>query len=287
MQDKPKPSSNQLPKEEINNIHKPLIDYSTLPVIQHAVSRLSPTLDEKFDISVIQRICVLARNQVTKERVLSSIRKDGIDPTTIPEQGNALSLLVNDDQVKRIQTCAAWIAQSAMDPINKDGIFVTQTQKVREVVNRKTIVNTIKHDVFDKPKAFELMSVKLSILRANAELYASIAQSLSKTPGLTLDEYEKKASEEFAARAPLYLKRVQELYYPDADAYHLTQYDNGNYNFYTDNGYRVIRNEGNVYLTFRGINWLAHGEIMGKEYFIKTGDLYNSENSNNEGTRKE
>ncbi len=245
---------------------KKLIAFPALPVIENAVSQLAPQINAQFDLSVIQRICVLARGEVSKERILESIKQDGMDPATIPSQGHALSLLVNDDQSKRAQLCAAWLALGADRAPAPDEITLLQTRKIQEKGHSKVKERTVTENVLSKYKVTEILAVKLSVLRANAEIYALIASELEDDPGLSLEAYTRTASRKFTALAPYYLKRIQELYAPQLASYHLTLLNSGEYSYYTDGGYEFSRTVSGALLTYRGINWLGRGQIMGKNY---------------------
>ncbi len=248
---------------------KVLIDFPALTVIENTVAQLAPKLDAQFDISVIQRICLLARGEVSKEKVIESIKQEGLlDPATIPAQNHPLSLLVNDDQKKRAEVCAAWLTNWATRVPSKDEITIQKTRKTQKKEQNKEEERTETESVLSNDKIAETLAIKLSILRANAEIYAFIASELEKTPGLSLEEYTRAVRKTFSALSPFYLKRIQELYSPDPNSYHLTQLSTGDYTFYTDGGYNFSRDGGNALLTYRGINWLGRGDIMGKDYKI-------------------
>ncbi|MCS3431643.1 hypothetical protein [Klebsiella sp. BIGb0407] len=248
---------------------KIVIDFPALTIIENTVAQLAPKLNNQFDISVIQRICLLARGEVSKERVIESIKRDGhFDPAKIPAQDHPLSLLVNDDQEKRAEMCAAWLASWAARIPDEDEITVQKTRKIEEKGQNKGKERTVTENVLSNDKVAEVLAVKLSVLRANAEIYAFIASELEKMPGLTLEEYARAAGKTFSALSPYYLKRVQELYSPEPGSYHLTQLGTRGYAFNTDGGYYFSRDGGNALLTYRGINWLGRGDIMGKDYKI-------------------
>lgn len=244
---------------------KTLINFPALTVIENTVSQLVPRLDAQFDISVIQRICLLARGEVSKERIIESIKQDGLlDPATIPAHDHPLSLLVNDDQKKRAVVCAAWLASWATKAPSEDEVTIQKTRKIQEKGKDRMVTE----NVLSNAKISEILAVKLSILRANAEIYAFIASELEKMPGLSLEEYARTAGKTFSALSPFYLKRIQELYSPEPDSYHLTQLSARGYVFNTDGGYNFSRDGGNALLTYRGIDWLGRGYIMGKDYKI-------------------
>lgn len=248
---------------------KILIDFPALTIIENTVSQLAPKLDTQFDISVIQRICLLARGEVSKERVIESIKQEGLlDPASLPAEGHPLSLLVNDDQKKRAEVCAAWLASWAARAPSEDEVTVQKTRKIQEKEQNKGKERTVTESVLSNEKTADILAIKLSALRANAEIYAFIASELEKTPGLSLEEYARAAGKTFSTLSPFYLKRVQELYSPEPNSYHLTQLSARDYAFNTEGGYSFSRDGGNALLTYRGINWLGRGYIMGKDYKI-------------------
>jgi len=267
--DKPAQKSSVEPAVTPPAAEKTLIDFPALTVIENTVSQLVPKLDDQFDISVIQRICLLARGEVSKEKIIESIKKDGLlDPATIPAQDHPLSLLVNDDQKKRAEVCAAWLASWAARPPSEDEITIQKTRRIQEKGQEKGKERTVTESVLSSDKVAEILAIKLSILRTNAEIYAFIAGELEKTPGLSLEEYTRTVGKTFSALSPFYLKRVQELYSPEPNSYHLTQLSAGGYAFHTDGGFNFSRDGGNALLSYRGINWLGRGDIMGKDYKV-------------------
>lgn len=151
---------------------------------------------------------------------------------------------------------------------SEDEVTIQKTRKIEEKGQNKGKERTVTENVLSNAKVAEILAIKLSILRANAEIYALIASELEKTPELTLEEYAHAVSKKFSALSPFYLKRIQELYSPEPNSYHLTQLGSRDYAFNTDGGYRFSRDGGNALLTYRGINWLGHGDIMGKDYKI-------------------
>lgn len=69
---------------------------------------MAPQLKGDVDIAAIQKICMLARGEVTKAVVKESLKRDGIKLAPIPQSGSPMSLLINDDNKGRQTMCAAY-----------------------------------------------------------------------------------------------------------------------------------------------------------------------------------
>ncbi|MFE8047421.1 MULTISPECIES: hypothetical protein [Brenneria] len=242
-----------------------LLTIPALPVIQNTIKSMSPQITESFDLSMIQRICLLARGEATKEQVRISLEKDGINPATIPVRGHALSPLVNDDQYSRQLLCATYIASSILMPLDSEEITVKTPREIKEKKDKKTVYD----NVINNDKLMSVLAVKTSIARTNAEYFALIAVTLEKQPGLSLEAYTIEVKKKFSALASHYLKRVQSLYSPSAKGYKLISLNEGDYTFNTDGGYTFSRDHSGALLTYDGINWLGKGEIMGEKYALQ------------------
>ncbi|PKH22374.1 hypothetical protein CIG19_13815 [Enterobacterales bacterium CwR94] len=245
-----------------------LIPMPALPIIQNTLRQMAPTLQGEFDLSVIQRICLLARGEVTLERVRHSLINDGVDPDSIPMQGHPLSYLVNQDQAGRQTLCAAWLANSVTLPLDRNEFVEKRPREIIEKENKKTLTKTLWDETIVEEQLNTVLASKMSLLRANAEFYALIANELAQKRGQTLDQYAAEVKSTFAAAAPYYLKRVQEHFSPSAKGYQLTAYQQGNYAFTTDGGYHFARDAHETLLTYGGMNWLGKGEIMGEKYVL-------------------
>lgn len=264
-----------------------LIDVPALPVIQSAITQISVKMTENYDPATIQLICSLARSEITKEQAIQLLNRDGVDLSTVQSEGSKYSLLVNNDQKRRQQVCAVWIAANVVKPLTEDEMIEPQKNDVKESENDKKKGENSTEKILNKERVSFSLAVKMSILRTNAEFYSLIASGLGKQKGLSLDMYTQKVSTKFFEYAPLYLKRVQELYLPSTDGYQLLRYDSGNYAFQTSGGYAFSRDGAETLLMYQGINWLGRGEIMGKKYFFPVNYFPSTLTKNKtEGTRQ-
>ncbi|WP_236193622.1 hypothetical protein [Pseudomonas faucium] len=243
-----------------------------LPIVQSAVKSMAPKLDATFDESVIQRVCLLARGEVSQEQIWRSLEQDGLKPGAIPANGHPLSMLVNDDQPGRQLACASYVAASVFTPLDP----ADYTVRVPGTVGKAKAGATPDGEAVDNQKLMTLLAVKMSIARANAEYFALIAGALERYDGLPMDDYARSVKSMFDAMAPHYLKRVQALYSPSANGYRLLAVNAQGYRFISDGGYAFTLDGGSVRLTYEGMNWLGMGEILGKRYEVKA-QLFSSE----------
>lgn len=201
-----------------------------LPIVQSAVKSMAPKLDATFDESVIQRVCLLARGEVSQEQIWRSLEQDGLKPGAIPANGHPLSMLVNDDQPGRQLACASYVAASVFTPLDP----ADYTVRVPGAVGKAKAGATPDGEAVDNQKLMTLLAVKMSIARANAEYFALIAGALERYEGLPLDDYARSVKSMFGAMAPHYLKRVQALYSPSANGYRLLAVNAQGYRFISD-----------------------------------------------------
>lgn len=242
-----------------------LLSIPALPMIQNSIKTLVPKLNGQFDLSAVQKICLLAREEMTKDDIAILLNREGIDASQIAPQGAPLSLLVNNDQPARQTLCAAWVASSMLEPFNASEITEQQTRQVKE--KNKTRKVTV--DVIVNNKLQASLATKTAIARTNAEFYALIASRLEAMPGHSLENYTALIKSQFAALAPAYLKRIQELYSPSFAGYQLLSLNKGNVIFSNEDGYRFVYDSEGALLTYGGINWLGKGDILDKQYMLR------------------
>lgn len=244
------------------------VHMAALPLISNTIKTMGPEFKNGFDITSIRDVCRLARGETTKENVRKFLNTRGINPDSIPESGNNLSILINNDDAGRKSLCAAYIASGVESPLDRD-----QFVEKRRVRNPKGKDYSYEEKV-NPAKLSDLLAARLASARVNAEVYSLIASLLAQKKGLTSEEYYRETRDLFIKLSPYYLKRIQVLFTPDLSGYILTSADNkGDYSFVSTGGYTFTRTEASTLLTYRGVDWLGKGNILGYKYWIEVQDI--------------
>lgn len=258
-----------------------------LPLIQEAVSSLSPTFNGRRVPVLVNELCALARNQITQQQADAQLAGLGLPPASLPRTGtDALALLVNGDRAGQATACAAYQAVAAVTPVNLQEVL-------RQVPDRSASHdNAAHHGAGDKATKAEaevakaprwevdlavlnkLLPLRIAQARANAEAFAYIAEQLAATPGLSTDQYRAKARELFSGLAPHYLDKVQQYLPATGTKYELKSLKEGELGFSSDGGvqYLVSASKGLVFAQ-NGQLWYGKGLLMGRDYRVQVAYL--------------
>ncbi|MNZ69762.1 hypothetical protein D3C78_880730 [compost metagenome] len=266
------------------------VSVPALPVIQDAVFSLSPTFNGERNELAMKQICALARGETDQSRVNVFLHQQGIDATKIPAQNSPLSLLVNGDKAAQTAACAAYLATSVLATVDVDEFMHDvrvpvaserpQQQpngKARRSANGKSgkqAAETPAQPEFrvvrqvDQRMLNQVLPIKIAEARANADVFALIAQELQRRPGLTMQEYRQQASELFARLAPTYLKRIREQLPPAGVEYQLVRLDGDGFVFTTTQGARFEYTVDGLRLRQDGIVWYGDGKLLGQDHLL-------------------
>ena len=233
-----------------------------LPIIQGAVMGLVPMVEGQRNDVMMHHVCAMARGESTARQVAETLKKQGIDLSKTPQQGDPLSLLVDPDMSHRTTACAAYIATSTM-VLPKTSEFMVQTiTEHPQGKQSKTLT-------VDPQKLNNFMRVQLAIAKSDADVFALIASQLAQTPGLTLEQYNQQAKNLFVTIAPGYLQRVKELYANDKnDQYALNEYSANGFKFISSSGHLFEYDYNGLNLTYNRIPWYGSGQLLGKTYWL-------------------
>ncbi|SES72844.1 hypothetical protein [Thorsellia anophelis] len=231
------------------------ISYPTYTLITDSIFSLVPNVGKKRDDSMMQLLCQIARDEITKESANKILTDKGFDIELIPETGHNVSLWINNDKAGQKAACAAYIATSLYLPQdNKEFLVKPDDPKSTDI---------------NKEKFAEVMRVRFSIADANAEIFSLIANNLDKN--LTIEEYQAQISKMFTDLAPLFLDRIKTLYSAKAGAMTLVEINGDDYLVIDGEGRKLTFKQGQVDYSVHGVNWLGNGKILGKESFV---DVY-------------
>ncbi|MCE4069296.1 MULTISPECIES: hypothetical protein [Pseudomonas] len=258
------------------------VSVPALPVIQEAVRSLYPTFNGRSAPVLAHQLCSLANGGVTAEQNSAQLKKLGIDPTSLPHQGNdAMALLVNGDTAAQAAACAAYHAVSALAPVNPEEFMrpgaATSPASLSaggagKAASEEASTGAAKAESdarLDNVALSRLMDLRLAQSRANADIFALIAGRLAATPGLIESDYRSRAAKMFAELAPRYLDDLKQQIPPASTRYRLNRLTAEQFSFSSDTGlsYQVSKRDG-VMLTRFGQPWLGRGVILGKNYYL-------------------
>lgn len=269
-----RPAAKQVPGEATVQENAPMpkvgtyyVDMAALPLIQNTIRLMAAQPKGDVDIAAIQKICLLARGEVTKVVVKESLKRDGIKLESIPQSGSNMSLLINDDNKGRQTLCAAYIANNLNSPLDRTQFMEKKAETISD--NNKKKITVYKEQV-NPTRLSDTLATNMAVARANAEVYALIASLLRDEPGLSPEQYSVKAKKIFSELSPYYLLRVRQLYSPDANGYLLTAINKeGDYAFSSSGGYSFTRTDNTILLSYQGVNWLGRGKLLGSDYVLK------------------
>ncbi|QRY78225.1 hypothetical protein JVX91_21905 [Pseudomonas sp. PDNC002] len=250
------------------------VSVPTLPIMQDAIITMAPTFNGQRDVLLSGQICALATGQATQDQVNDQLRKLNIEPTRLPlNSPDSVSLLVNGDRAGQIMSCAAFQATEVLRPVDpqefmKAAVAVTDAQKPEDKPAHVAVSE--QKPEFDGALLARVLPLRIAQARANADVFALIAEQLQRTPGLSVQEYRDKTRELFARLAPAYLERVRLQMPPSNASYQVVQLDKrhlvfGNnvgtrYDFSADNG---------LVLTQNGQIWYGKGHLLGSIYRLR------------------
>ncbi|CDG47510.1 hypothetical protein SCTVLC_0758 [Serratia symbiotica SCt-VLC] len=166
------------------------VDMAALPLIQNTIRLMAPQPKGDVDIAAIQKICLLARGEVTKVVVKESLKRDGIKLESIPQSGSNMSLLINDDNKGRQTLCAAYIANNLNSPLDRTQFTEKKAETISDNNKKKT---TVYKEQVNPTRLSDTLATNMAVARANAEVYALIASQLRGEPGLSPEQYSVKA----------------------------------------------------------------------------------------------
>lgn len=262
-----------------------------LPIIKEAVRSLSPTFNGKRVPVLVNQLCLLAAGQVSAEQNRAQLASMGFVPEQMPHQGgDGLALLVNGDRAAQATACAAYQASAALVPVNPQELMrdVVTKPKVATPSTAEDKAHTSKehtqkgeaespavaraeHERELDPQALNrLLPLRMAQARADADIFAYIAQRLAEQPGLSVAQYGDQARRLFATLAPSYLRLVQQ-HLPAASAtMRLNQLDAYHLSFDSDEGARYsAASFGGMTLEQDGQLWLGRGLIQGTDYRVQ------------------
>lgn len=251
-------------------------------LITDSLNSMVPKVNGKVNEQVMSLVCDMARGDRVRADIIRALENSKVNVAAVPVQGSTLSVLVHGSPRQQQSVCASYLATSLFDTpenvryrsVKKEQVSeekllpapakwkVWEEQKSETVTSEREAVN------WDTTKFAQDVKVQVALAKATAQLYALLATNLGNQPQ-TAAMVDARVKQSLADLAGDYLNSVQQMYRD-------TQEQTMTVNLLNETGYAVSDGTGNVLrrsdaglrLTYRGIEWLGNGKILGKEYFV-------------------
>ncbi|HGM5493351.1 TPA: hypothetical protein ACKP1B_005071 [Serratia fonticola] len=227
-------------------------------LISDTLIAMTPQVKGKRNDFMMQLVCDLARGSRTQQEVAQVLTQNNIDAKTIPTQGHALSLLMNNDREQQQTACASFIATSLFYPTENSDFFVNRKE------GGSSEPATFDHDVFARE-----MKVRMSIAQATAQFYAVIANNLKKDKNMSWSDYQQDVASITEIYAPEYLKSIKTIFNATEATYTPLNITLNSLNVMDSRGLELVQATNFMLFKSRGVDWLGNGKILGKEYFVE------------------
>lgn len=251
-------------------------------LITDSLNSLVPKVNGKVNEPVMRLVCDMARGDRVRSDIIRALENSKVNVATVPVQGSPLSVLVHGDTRQQESVCASYLATSLFSApdnvryrsVNKEQISEEKLLpapakwKVWEDQKTETVTTERQTIVWDTTKFAQDVKVQVALAKATAQLYALLATNLGTQPQ-TAAMVDARVKQSLADLAGDYLNSVQQMYRD-------TQGQTMTVNLLNETGYAVSDGTGNILrrsgaglrLTYRGIEWLGNGKILGKDHFV-------------------
>ncbi|HCB1499695.1 TPA: hypothetical protein MYO83_002548 [Klebsiella michiganensis] len=251
-------------------------------LITDSLDSLVPKVDGKVNEPVMRLVCDMARGDRVRSDIIRALENSKVNVAAVPVQGSPLSVLVHGNIRQQQSVCASYLATSlfsAPDNLRYRNVTTEQVSeekllpapakwKVWEEQKSETVTTERQSTNWDTTKFAQDVKVQVALAKATAQLYALLATNLGNQPQ-TAVMVDARVKQSLADLAGDYLNSVQQMY-RDTQAQTMTV------NLLNETGYAVSDGTGNILrrsdaglrLTYRGIEWLGNGKILGKDHFV-------------------
>lgn len=251
-------------------------------LITDSLNSLVPKVNGKVNEPVMRLVCDMARGDRVRADIIRALENSKVNVAAVPVQGSPLSVLVHGDTRQQQSVCASYLATSLFSApdnaryrsVNKEQISEEKLLpapakwKVWEEQKTETVTTERQTTVWDTTKFAQDVKVQVALAKATAQLYALLATNLGTQPQ-TAEMVDARVKQSLADLAGDYLNSVQQMYRD-------TQGQTMTVNLLNETGYAVSDGAGNILrrsdaglrLTYRGIEWLGNGKILGKDHFV-------------------
>lgn len=235
-------------------VHREWLSLPALPFLQGAVLALAPRLEDGLTPELMNQICGLARGNATQEQVNAFLALQKVDTAVAAKRNPALALLSNGDRAGQATLCAAHLASTAFSLVDLQPLQAAQGGSAHGQAKTDAAAET----VTDQASLTMLLSVRLAIARANADVFTLIASELQRRPGLNPLEIREQAQQLFGRLAPTYLARVRAQFPASGTTIEVLHLDKNSLEFTSSDGAELTLRNGQLSLRQHGA--LAYGE---------------------------
>lgn len=227
-------------------------------LISDTLIAMTPQVKGKRNEFMMQLVCDLARGGKSQQEVNQILKLNNLDAKSIPVQGNALSLLVNNDREQQQTACASFIATSIFFPTSNSVFFDKNSAE------KSTEPAKFNQDAFARE-----MKVRMSIAQATAQFYAVIANNLRKDKNMSWSDYQQDVASITESYAPEYLNSIRSIFNANQATYIPVAITLDGLDVIDSRGLELVQTPNISVLKSRGVDWLGNGKILGKEYFVE------------------
>ncbi|HBE9079628.1 hypothetical protein [Serratia fonticola] len=227
-------------------------------LISDTLIEITPQVKGKRNEFMMQLVCDLARGGRNQQEVNQILKQNNIDAKAIPLQGNALSLLVNNDKEQQQTACASFVATSIFFPANNSVFFDKKNDEKNSEPAR------LNQEAFARE-----MKVRMSIAQATAQFYAVIANNLKKDKNMSWADYQQDVASITESYAAEYLNSIKKIYNANQATYTPVAITIDGLDVIDSRGLELVQTPNISVLKSRGVDWLGNGKILGKEYFVE------------------
>lgn len=226
-------------------------------LITDTLIAMTPQVKGKRNEFMMQLVCDLARGSRNQQQVNEILKQNNVDIEGIPSQGNAMSLLVNNDRKQQQTACVSFIATSIFFPGDNSVFF-----------NKKQDEKSAEPPSLDQAAFAREMKVRMSIAQATAQFYAVIANNLKKDKNLSWADYQQDVANITESYAPEFLKSIKNIFNANEATYTPVAITVNGLDVIDSRGLELVQTPNISVLKSRGVDWLGNGKILGKEYFV-------------------
>lgn len=251
-------------------------------LITDSLNSLVPRVNGRVNEQVMGLVCDMARGDRVRADVIQVLENSKVNVAAVPVQGSPLSVLVHGDTRQQQSVCASYLATSLFDApdnvryrslkkeqVSEEKLLPAPAKwKVWETQKTETVTTEREVPVWDTTKFAQDVKVQVALAKATAQLYALLATNLGNQPQ-TAAMVDARVKQSLADLAGDYLNSVQQMYRDtQAQTMTVTQLNETGYAVSDGTGNVLRRSEAGLRLTYRGIEWLGNGKILGRDYFV-------------------
>ncbi|MGE9763011.1 hypothetical protein [Pseudomonas sp. PDM20] len=230
-----------------------------LPLVQGAVLALAPRLDNGLTAELMNQICGLARGDLSQDQVNQFLADRRLDAAPGQDRNPALVLLKNGDRAGQATLCAAYLAGSVFSTADLQP-FLEASAGTTHAADGKA---NQPEATASQDSVTMLLSVRLAVARANADVFALIASEMQRRPGLTPLEVREQVQQLFSRLAPTYLARIRARFQAPGTVLQQIRLDKETLVFSSSDGADFVLERGQLRLRQDGVMIYGDGRLHG------------------------